>query len=53
MEEIGESGKKLNARIQAKLLVVLNKEQIAKLEFLRTNVPEFVKQKHKARTQPP
>lgn len=53
MEELGESGKKLNARIKAKLLTILNKEQVAKLESLLTNIPPFVKQKHMARTLPP
>ncbi len=53
MEEIGESGKKLNARIRAKLLTILNKDQTAKLESLLTNIPEFVKKKHQARTQAP
>ena len=52
MERHAEEGKKLTARLKARIVLLLNKEQTAKLESLLANIPEFVKENQKKRGMP-
>lgn len=48
-----EGGKKLVARIQAKIVTILDRDQEKRLSELKTNIPEFVKEHLKKRGMAP
>lgn len=52
LKDQAEEGKKLTARIQSKIVTILDKDQEKKLVALKTNIPAFVKERQKKMGMP-